>query len=201
MVCFGGNALSSVDEALSEYQTMTRHVSWVRSVCLSFNTWFSFRRKLERESIRDKALKSEVLELICFVWTGCRGAVSCVCYIHRQSFQITVSYTNKHNRLNKFSLFRFPDPHGVCLQEQPKIIEPLDYENVVFQRKAQIHSDPQRDLLVWPADDVSVSPSQAHFLRFISLDQVLNLVQASYKSNLTGLALQSLILHSKYYKI
>lgn len=39
--------------------------------------------------------------------------------------------------------------------EQPKIIEPLDYENVVFQRKAQIHSDPQRDLLVWPADDVS----------------------------------------------
>uniref|UniRef100_A0A8C1F763 Dedicator of cytokinesis 11 n=1 Tax=Cyprinus carpio carpio TaxID=630221 RepID=A0A8C1F763_CYPCA len=41
--------------------------------------------------------------------------------------------------------------------EQPKIIEPLDYENVVFQRKAQIHSDPQRDLLLWPADDVSVS--------------------------------------------
>ncbi|XP_051505801.1 dedicator of cytokinesis protein 11-like isoform X2 [Myxocyprinus asiaticus] len=39
--------------------------------------------------------------------------------------------------------------------EQPKIIEPLDYENVVFQRKAQIHSDPQRDLLLWPADDVS----------------------------------------------
>uniref|UniRef100_A0A672SL04 Dedicator of cytokinesis protein 11-like n=1 Tax=Sinocyclocheilus grahami TaxID=75366 RepID=A0A672SL04_SINGR len=34
--------------------------------------------------------------------------------------------------------------------EQPKIIEPLDYENVVFQRKAQIHSDPQRDLLLWP---------------------------------------------------
>uniref|UniRef100_A0A8B9LHQ9 Dedicator of cytokinesis 11 n=1 Tax=Astyanax mexicanus TaxID=7994 RepID=A0A8B9LHQ9_ASTMX len=39
--------------------------------------------------------------------------------------------------------------------EQTKIIEPLDYENVVFQRKAQIHSDPQRDLLLWPADDVS----------------------------------------------
>nr|XP_055053130.1 dedicator of cytokinesis protein 11 isoform X2 [Misgurnus anguillicaudatus] len=39
--------------------------------------------------------------------------------------------------------------------EQVKIIEPLDYENVVFQRKAQIHSDPQRDLLLWPADDVS----------------------------------------------
>uniref|UniRef100_A0A4W4EYC8 Dedicator of cytokinesis 11 n=1 Tax=Electrophorus electricus TaxID=8005 RepID=A0A4W4EYC8_ELEEL len=44
------------------------------------------------------------------------------------------------------------------IAEQTKIIEPLDYENVVFQRKAQIHSDPQRDLLLWPADDVSVSP-------------------------------------------
>ncbi|KAL0970254.1 hypothetical protein UPYG_G00239490 [Umbra pygmaea] len=41
--------------------------------------------------------------------------------------------------------------------EQPKIIEPLDYENVVFQRKAQIHSDPHRDLLLCPTDDVSAS--------------------------------------------
>uniref|UniRef100_A0A671XVV7 Dedicator of cytokinesis 11 n=1 Tax=Sparus aurata TaxID=8175 RepID=A0A671XVV7_SPAAU len=44
------------------------------------------------------------------------------------------------------------------LVEQPKIIEPLDYEAVVFQRKAQIHSDPHRDLLLCPVDDVSVSP-------------------------------------------
>ncbi|KAJ8008347.1 hypothetical protein DPEC_G00103890 [Dallia pectoralis] len=41
--------------------------------------------------------------------------------------------------------------------EQPNIIEPLDYENVVFQRKAQIHSDPHRDLLLCPVDDVSAS--------------------------------------------
>ncbi|XP_035004387.1 dedicator of cytokinesis protein 11 isoform X1 [Hippoglossus stenolepis] len=41
--------------------------------------------------------------------------------------------------------------------EQPKIIEPLDYENVVFQRKAQMHSDPNRDLLLCPVDDVSES--------------------------------------------
>uniref|UniRef100_A0A3B3Z2W1 Dedicator of cytokinesis 11 n=1 Tax=Poecilia mexicana TaxID=48701 RepID=A0A3B3Z2W1_9TELE len=45
----------------------------------------------------------------------------------------------------------------VDLVEQPKIIEPLDYEAVVFQRKAQIHSDPHRDLLLCPADDVSIS--------------------------------------------
>ncbi|CAL8326583.1 unnamed protein product [Lota lota] len=41
--------------------------------------------------------------------------------------------------------------------EKPKIIEPLDYEAVVFQRKAQIHSDPHRDLLLCPVDDVSES--------------------------------------------
>uniref|UniRef100_A0A673C5X1 Dedicator of cytokinesis 11 n=1 Tax=Sphaeramia orbicularis TaxID=375764 RepID=A0A673C5X1_9TELE len=40
---------------------------------------------------------------------------------------------------------------------QPKIIEPLDYEAVVFQRKAQIHSDPHRDLLLCPADDSQIS--------------------------------------------
>ncbi|XP_035263368.1 dedicator of cytokinesis protein 11 isoform X2 [Anguilla anguilla] len=43
------------------------------------------------------------------------------------------------------------------IAEQPKIIEPLDYETVVFQRKAQIHSDPHRDLLLCPVDDVSES--------------------------------------------
>uniref|UniRef100_A0AAQ4RYW3 Dedicator of cytokinesis 11 n=1 Tax=Gasterosteus aculeatus aculeatus TaxID=481459 RepID=A0AAQ4RYW3_GASAC len=41
-------------------------------------------------------------------------------------------------------------------QEQPKIIEPLDYEAVVFQRKAQIHSDPHRDLLLCPVDDSQI---------------------------------------------
>uniref|UniRef100_A0A3B3D4J9 Dedicator of cytokinesis C/D N-terminal domain-containing protein n=1 Tax=Oryzias melastigma TaxID=30732 RepID=A0A3B3D4J9_ORYME len=44
----------------------------------------------------------------------------------------------------------------LCSQEQPKIIEPLDYEAVVFQRKAQIHSDPHRDLLLCPVDDSQI---------------------------------------------
>uniref|UniRef100_A0A3Q2YUP7 Dedicator of cytokinesis C/D N-terminal domain-containing protein n=1 Tax=Hippocampus comes TaxID=109280 RepID=A0A3Q2YUP7_HIPCM len=46
-------------------------------------------------------------------------------------------------------------PVTVC--SQPKCIEPLDYEAVVFQRKAQIHSDPQRDLLLCPVDDSQIS--------------------------------------------
>uniref|UniRef100_A0A8C6W0M9 Dedicator of cytokinesis 11 n=1 Tax=Nothobranchius furzeri TaxID=105023 RepID=A0A8C6W0M9_NOTFU len=45
----------------------------------------------------------------------------------------------------------------VELVEQPRIIEPLDYEAVVFQRKAQIHSDPHRDLLLCPIDDSQIS--------------------------------------------
>ncbi|EMP39195.1 Dedicator of cytokinesis protein 11, partial [Chelonia mydas] len=41
--------------------------------------------------------------------------------------------------------------------EKTKVIEPLDYENVVQQRKAQIYSDPLRDLLMFPMEDVSIS--------------------------------------------
>lgn len=37
------------------------------------------------------------------------------------------------------------------------MVEPLDYENVILQRKVQIYSDPLRDLLIFPIEDVSVS--------------------------------------------
>uniref|UniRef100_A0A452I7N8 Uncharacterized protein n=1 Tax=Gopherus agassizii TaxID=38772 RepID=A0A452I7N8_9SAUR len=43
------------------------------------------------------------------------------------------------------------------LLEKTKVVEPLDYENVVLQRKAQIYSDPLRDLLMFPMEDVSIS--------------------------------------------
>uniref|UniRef100_A0A674KJG8 Dedicator of cytokinesis 11 n=1 Tax=Terrapene triunguis TaxID=2587831 RepID=A0A674KJG8_9SAUR len=46
---------------------------------------------------------------------------------------------------------------GSVLLEKTKVVEPLDYENVVLQRKAQIYSDPLRDLLMFPMEDVSVS--------------------------------------------
>uniref|UniRef100_A0A3B3CZC8 Dedicator of cytokinesis 9b n=1 Tax=Oryzias melastigma TaxID=30732 RepID=A0A3B3CZC8_ORYME len=39
------------------------------------------------------------------------------------------------------------------LQVKPKIIEPLDYENVLLQRKTQIVSDVLRDMLQFPTDD------------------------------------------------
>uniref|UniRef100_A0A8D0G5U2 Dedicator of cytokinesis 11 n=1 Tax=Sphenodon punctatus TaxID=8508 RepID=A0A8D0G5U2_SPHPU len=41
--------------------------------------------------------------------------------------------------------------------EKTKVVEPLDYENVIAQRKAQIYSDPLRELLMFPMEDVSLS--------------------------------------------
>ncbi|NXX00271.1 DOC11 protein, partial [Larus smithsonianus] len=41
--------------------------------------------------------------------------------------------------------------------EKTKVVEPLDYENVILQRKVQIYSDPLRDLLIFPIEDVSIS--------------------------------------------
>ncbi|KAG8144680.1 hypothetical protein E2320_013145 [Naja naja] len=45
----------------------------------------------------------------------------------------------------------FPVSH----QEKTKVSQPLDYENVISQRKAQIYSDPFRDLLMFPMEDAS----------------------------------------------
>uniref|UniRef100_A0A8C4HLA4 Dedicator of cytokinesis 9b n=1 Tax=Dicentrarchus labrax TaxID=13489 RepID=A0A8C4HLA4_DICLA len=39
---------------------------------------------------------------------------------------------------------------------KPKIIEPLDYENVIIQRKTQIISDVLRDMLQFPTDDFQI---------------------------------------------
>uniref|UniRef100_A0A8C9XZ85 Dedicator of cytokinesis 9 n=1 Tax=Sander lucioperca TaxID=283035 RepID=A0A8C9XZ85_SANLU len=45
----------------------------------------------------------------------------------------------------------------VCvLQVKPKVIEPLDYENVLVQRKTQILSDVLRDMLQFPLEDFEI---------------------------------------------
>ncbi|XP_045326933.1 dedicator of cytokinesis protein 11 isoform X5 [Leopardus geoffroyi] len=46
---------------------------------------------------------------------------------------------------------------GSVVLEKTKIVEPLDYENVITQRKTQIYSDPLRDLLMFPMEDISIS--------------------------------------------
>ncbi|TRY81520.1 hypothetical protein DNTS_003860 [Danionella cerebrum] len=47
--------------------------------------------------------------------------------------------------------------HLLCLQVKPKVIEPLDYESVLVQRKTQILSDVLRDMLQFPIDDFQIS--------------------------------------------
>ncbi|KAE8584717.1 hypothetical protein XENTR_v10021082 [Xenopus tropicalis] len=41
--------------------------------------------------------------------------------------------------------------------EKARVVEPLDYEAVISQRKAQIYSDPHRDMLMFPMEDVFIS--------------------------------------------
>ncbi|OCT95440.1 hypothetical protein XELAEV_180131273mg, partial [Xenopus laevis] len=36
---------------------------------------------------------------------------------------------------------------------KPKLIEPIDYENVIVQKKTQILNDALREMLLFPYDD------------------------------------------------
>ncbi|KAF3706389.1 Dedicator of cytokinesis protein 9 [Channa argus] len=49
------------------------------------------------------------------------------------------------------------EPRSQVAVVKPKIIEPLDYENVILQRKTQIISDVLRDMLQFPTDDFHIS--------------------------------------------
>ncbi|XP_067890348.1 dedicator of cytokinesis protein 9-like isoform X5 [Heterodontus francisci] len=45
---------------------------------------------------------------------------------------------------------------------KPKDIEPIDYENVLLQKKAQIISDPLRDMLLFPNEDFQIGTLKRH---------------------------------------
>ncbi|XP_043098638.1 dedicator of cytokinesis protein 9 isoform X3 [Puntigrus tetrazona] len=48
-------------------------------------------------------------------------------------------------------------PPAAASSVKPKVIEPLDYESVLVQRKTQILSDVLRDMLQFPVDDFQIS--------------------------------------------
>uniref|UniRef100_A0A673BHU2 Dedicator of cytokinesis 9 n=1 Tax=Sphaeramia orbicularis TaxID=375764 RepID=A0A673BHU2_9TELE len=53
--------------------------------------------------------------------------------------------------------------HGLAEKVvKPKVIEPLDYENVLVQRKTQILSDVLRDMLQFPLEDFEISTLRRH---------------------------------------
>uniref|UniRef100_A0A803T6B6 Dedicator of cytokinesis 11 n=1 Tax=Anolis carolinensis TaxID=28377 RepID=A0A803T6B6_ANOCA len=65
-------------------------------------------------------------------------------------------------------------------REKTKAIEPLDYENVISQRKAQIYSDPLRDLLMFPMEDVSVVRRQRRTVQSTVPDDALKKAQSLF---------------------
>lgn len=62
------------------------------------------------------------------------------------------------------------------LQVKPKVIEPLDYENVLVQRKTQILSDVLRDMLQFPLEDFEVSFTPVCFVHITGTEPVLQWV-------------------------
>jgi len=42
-------------------------------------------------------------------------------------------------------------------QNKPLVVEPIDFEAFIAKNKTVIQNDPQRELLIYPTDDVSVS--------------------------------------------
>lgn len=58
------------------------------------------------------------------------------------------TYTSHRQRIN-ISFFHFQNKHLA--------VEPIDFENFILKNKTLIQNDPQRELLLYPTDDVSVS--------------------------------------------
>ena len=56
---------------------------------------------------------------------------------------------------------------GSVLLAKPKLIEPLDYENVIVQKKTQILNDCLREMLLFPYDDfqTAILRRQGRYLR------------------------------------
>lgn len=46
------------------------------------------------------------------------------------------------------------------LQSKPVIADPIDFEGFILKNKTLIQNDPQRELLMYPIDDVSVSKNK-----------------------------------------
>lgn len=72
-----------------------------------------------------------------------------------------------------YSIFNFEN--FFFFQNKPHLVEPIDFENFVLKNKTLLQNDPQRELLLYPQDDVSVSYifSAFNFLENISYKQKL----------------------------
>jgi hypothetical protein len=56
------------------------------------------------------------------------------------------------------------------LQNKPQLVEPLDFENFLLKNKTVLQNDPQRELLLYPSDDISVSLANCSSLVFLTVE-------------------------------
>uniref|UniRef100_A0A8C3N6K5 Uncharacterized protein n=1 Tax=Geospiza parvula TaxID=87175 RepID=A0A8C3N6K5_GEOPR len=75
------------------------------------------------------------------------------------------------NNALEYTAFSLPDEDSEILIHsflaKPKLIEPIDYENVIVQRKTQILNDPLREMLLFPYDDFQTAllQRQSRYIR------------------------------------
>lgn len=53
-------------------------------------------------------------------------------------------------------MLTLPPSVPIRFQTKPIIVEPIDFEAFVVKNRTLIQNDPQRELLLYPNDDVSV---------------------------------------------
>jgi hypothetical protein len=63
------------------------------------------------------------------------------------------------------------------LQNKPQLVEPIDFETFILKNKTLLQNDPQRELLLYPSDDVSVS-----IIKFLSCKVILFDIKMGYHS-------------------
>lgn len=55
-------------------------------------------------------------------------------------------------------------------QNKPLAVQPIDFESFVARNKTLIQNDPQRELLIYPNDDVSVSGgNNSNFIQTVQM--------------------------------
>lgn len=74
----------------------------------------------------------------------------------RETMSQVVRETSSHVRCRFVYIFE-PFKSLIFLQNAaPEGVEPLDYEAFILKNRTLLQNDPQRELLLYPSDDVSV---------------------------------------------
>ena len=93
------------------------------------------QRRLISSFIRQSNMQLEVVIRRCIICSPSGISIS----FHRRQLYSVVCY-----------LF-------CVLQSTAKLVDPLDYENVIVKNRTLLQNDPQREMLLFPHDDLSVS--------------------------------------------